>query len=105
MNPTFAFRLYLGLRDQEGAPVSAVTRAEFLAHVATILPGFTLFEATGFFEGIAEPSMVLEYVTLDPRDSSLGFMVDIARAWNRTANQASSLLIRSRADVEFIETR
>lgn len=88
------FMLYLGMNiplTSGGGTVSQEQLQHFLANKVTPkVKGFTILGASGFWEGVAEPTTVLEIISDD--DQIAAVVVEIAAAYKRWFKQESVLI-------------
>lgn len=83
------YRMYLGQRDRDNAPVPKEIQSEFMGHVGHTLKNFTVYPAIGVFSQKQEGTMVLEYLG-DPLERPK--IEALANDYVRVANQDSVLV-------------
>lgn len=103
VNKAIEWRFYLGLKTKDGADVNRekyrIAAAAALGNLG--LNGFTTYETQGYWEGVPEPSMVLEVIDGSAR---LGYMQaeGLAELLRHQGNQNVVLVTRREMNLGFV---
>lgn len=99
-----AYRIMLGRTTRTGNEVSDDALNAFLTeNVAQRFPGFTVYDATGFWNGARERTAVLD--VLADNGADFGRVEAIARDYAEAFDQEAVLVSHAPADVSFVNGR